>query len=164
MGPITNSLSPATQSDILEILQREQDHAMSLLSLSPLLSSLFISYANRAASLESAAAAPSPDGEECKALQTTIAVLREENDQLGSENREMAGRLEAAATSQEAFRALVAVLKEDAEIQQDGFRILAAQCSEGNDRYKRLVEESNAEKAALQIQVLDLEVRTCILS
>jgi len=137
---------------------------MSLLSLSPLLSSLFISYANRTAALESASATPSPESEDWKALQATVAALREKIDELESENRDMAGKLEAAAGSQEAFRALVAVLKEDAEIQQDGFRILTHQCTEGNDRYNRLVAESTAEKATLHAQILDLEVSIFISS
>jgi len=74
MGSITNSLSPTTQNDILGILQREQDHAMSLLSL---LSSLFISHANQVVALESASATPSPDSEEWKTLQAIVAALRE---------------------------------------------------------------------------------------
>ena len=158
MGPITNSLSPATQGDILAILQREQDHAMSLLSLSPLLSTLFISYANRTAALELASATPSPESEDRKTLQTTVTALREKNDKLESENRDMAGKLEAAASSQEAFRNLVAALKEDVKDQQDGFRTLTEQYTEGSDRYNRLVAESTTEKAAFQAQVLDLEV------
>jgi len=160
MGSIANSLSPATQNDILGILQREQDHAMTLLSLSPLLSSLFISYANRVVALESASATPSPDSEEWKTLQATIAALREENGKLKLENCEMAGRLETAVASQEAFRTLVAALKDDANIQQDGFLKLTQQFAESNDKYNRLMTESSAEKAAFQAQVLDLEVRT----
>jgi len=133
---------------------------MSLLSLSPLLSSLFISYANRTAALELASPTPSPESEEWKALQATVTALREKNDKLESENRDMAEKLERAASSQEAFRTLVATLKEDAEIQQDGFRMLIQECAEGNDRYNRLVAESTAEKAAFQAQILDLEVST----
>ena len=135
---------------------------MSLLSISPLLSSLFISYANRAAALESASATPSSDSEEWKALQATVTRLRGENGKLESENREMAGKLEAATSSQEAFRILVATLKEDAEVQQDGLRILMGQCAEGTERYNRLVEESSVERAAFQAQILELQVSTCI--
>jgi hypothetical protein len=154
MGPIANSISPATQSDILGILQREQDHAIALLSLSPLLSSLFVSYANRTAALESASATPSPESEEWKALETTIVALREESDKLKSENRETVEKLETAETSGEAFRYRFMSLREDLEIQQDGFRMLLAQCAEGKDRYERLM----AEKDILQARVLDLEV------
>ena len=55
-GPIASPFSFTTESDVRDILQREQDHVMSLLSLSPLLAGLFISYANRAATLESTVA------------------------------------------------------------------------------------------------------------
>jgi FtsZ-binding cell division protein ZapB len=142
----------------LGILQREQDHAVALLFLSPLLSSLFVSYANRAAALESASPIPSPESEEWKALQTAIATLQEEHEKLKSGNREMAEKLETAETSGEAFRYRFMSLREDHEIQQDGFRMLAAQCAEGKDGYERLVAESSAEKAALLAQILDLEV------
>ena len=104
MGPIANSLSPATQYDVLEILQREQDRAMELLSSSPLLASLFVSYANQAAALESASAIPSPESEEWKALQNTTAALQEEVEKLKSENIEIVERSKASVDSQEAFR------------------------------------------------------------
>ena len=159
MGLITSLLSPATQSDIFGILQREQDHALSLLSLSPLLSSLFISYANRAAVLELASATPSPESEEWKTLQTTIAILREENENLKSENREMAEKLEAVEASQEAFRSQVSSLKEVNTTQQTDIKSLWAELFEAGDKYDLLMEDSNAEKSALQAQVSDLEVR-----
>jgi predicted RNase H-like nuclease (RuvC/YqgF family) len=157
MGPIVTPLSPATQSDILGILQQEQDRAMSLLTLNPLLSSLFISYANRAAALESASATPSSVSEEWKALQTTIATLREENEKLKSENREMARGLEAAEASQETFRSQVLSLKEANMTQQDDITSLRAELAEVKDKHDRFVVDSNAERASLQIQVLDLE-------
>ena len=164
MGPITNSLSPATQGDILAILQQEQDPAIPLLSLSPLFSSLFISYANRTAALELATSTPSHERKDRKTLQATVAALREKNDELESENHDMAGKSEAAAGSQEAFRTLVAALKEDVEDRQNGLRTLKEQYAEGNGRYSRLVIESAAEKAVFQAQVLDLEASACILS
>jgi len=128
---------------------------MSLLSLSPLLSSLFISYANRVAALESASAAPSPESEEWKTLQTTITTLREENERLESEAREMAGKLEAAEASQEAFRSQVLSLKEANTAQQDDVKSLRAELSEAEDKYTQL----SVEKAALQIRAMNLEVR-----
>jgi len=131
---------------------------MSLLSLSPLLSSLFISYASRAAALESTSATPSLESEEWKALQTTITILQEENDKLKSTNREMMGKLAAAEASQEAFRSQVSSLKEVYTAQQDDIKSLQEELVEARGRYDRLVVDSNAEKAALQIQVLDLEV------
>jgi len=137
---------------------------MSLLSLSPILSSLFISYANRIVALESASATPSPGSEDWKALQDTVAALREKNEKLESENRDVVGKLATATSSQEAFRTLVAALKEDAAIQRGDFRRLTQQCADGSDRYNRLVAESTAEKAAFQAQILDLEVSTRIWS
>jgi len=135
---------------------------MSLLSLSPLLSSLFVSYANRVVALESASSTPSPESEEWRTFQTTIATLREENSKFESENCEMATKLEVAIASQEAFRTQVAALKEDVEVQQDRYWVLAERCSESNDKYNQLVVESNAEKTAFQAQVLDLEVSSRI--
>ena len=157
MGPITNSLSPATQSDILGILQREQDHAVALLSLSPLLSSLFISYANRAAS-----STPSPESEEWNALQTTITALQEENEKLKSDNLEVTEKLEVAAASREAFRSQVSSLREVNVTQQDDIESLRAELAEAEDKHDRFVVDSDAERAALQIQVFDLEVGGCI--
>jgi len=159
MGPTTSPLSPATQNDIFEILQREQDHAMSLLSSSPFLSSLFISYANRAAALELASTAPSPESQEWKVLQTTITTLQEENKQLKSETREMAEKLEAAESSLEAFRSQVSSLKEINATQQDDAKSLWVEVFEAGDKYDRLAEDSNAEKSTLKAQVLDLEVQ-----
>jgi len=158
-GPITNATPPATQSDILGILQREQDHAMTLLSLSPLLSSLFLSYANRAAALELASITPSPESEEWNVLQTAVATLREENEKLKSETHEMAEKLGVAEASQDAFRSQVSSLKELNAAQQDDAKSLWAELFEAGDKYDRLMEDSNMEKSTLQVQVLDLEVQ-----
>ena len=136
MGPITNSLSPATQDDPST------------------------SNTNRAAVLESISTTPSPESEEWKSLQAIVAALREKINELESENRDLVGKLGVAASSQEALRTQVAALKQDAENQQDGFRMLTLQCAEGNNRYNRLVAESTAEKMAFQAQILDLEVST----
>jgi len=160
MSPITNALSPATQSNILGILQQEQDHAVALLSLSPLLSSLFVSYANRAAALESTSATPSPDCDEWKSLQFAVAALQEENERLKSESLKMAGKLEAATASQEAFRSQVSSLKGVNIAQQEDIELLREELVEAKDKYDRLIVASNAEREALQIQVLDLEVNT----
>ena len=132
---------------------------MSLLSLSPLLSSLFVSYANRVAALESASATPSPESEEWKALQTTVTALQEENEKLRLEAREIAEKLEVAGASQEAFRSQIASLKEVNTTQQDDIKSVRAELSEAKDKYNRLKVDSDAEKAALEVQVLDLEVR-----
>lgn len=159
MGPIATSLSSATQNDIMGILQREQDRAMALLSSSPLLASLFVSYANQAAALESTPATPSPGGEEWKALQNTIVTLQEENEDLKSENLEMAERLKGADASQEAFRSQVSSLKEVNTRQQNDIKSLREELAEAKGKYDGLLTISNAEKAAFQIQFSDLEVR-----
>jgi len=131
---------------------------MSLLTLSPLLSSLFISYADRAAALEAASTTPSAESEEWKALQATIVTLQEEIEKLTSENLDMTGRLEASAASHEAFRSQVSSLKDANTAQQDDIKSLRAKLVEAKDKYDRLIVDSNAERAALQVQVLDLEV------
>ena len=131
---------------------------MALLSSSPLLSSLFVSYANRAAALESASSTPSPESEEWKTLQTIIAELREENGELKSENFGVTGKLEAAVASQEAFRSQVLSLKEINTTQQDDIKSLRAELTEAEDNYDRFMVDSNTEKASLQVQVSDLEV------
>jgi FtsZ-binding cell division protein ZapB len=158
MGPISTPLSPTTQGDILEILQREQDRAMALLSSSPLLASLFVSYANQAAALESASATPSPESEEWKALQNTVVTLQEEIKGLKSENCEMAECLKGAGASQEAFRSQVSSLKETNTTQQDDIGSLRIELAKANERFNWLMVDSSAEKAAFETQVSDLEV------
>jgi len=158
-GLIANSLSPITQNDILGILQREQDRAMALLSSSPLLASLFVSYANQAAAFESASTTPSPESEEWKGLQNTIATLQEEIKKLGSDNLEMVEGLEAAEASQEAFRSQVSSLKEVNMSQENDIKSLRAELTETKEKYGRLMVDSVAEKTALRNLVLDLEVR-----
>ena len=165
MDLITTPLSPATQGDILGILQREQDHAVALLSSSPLLSSLFVSYANQAAVLNSSSDTPSSECEEWKTLQAVIATSQGEIEKLKSENLEMAGKLKEAAASQEAFRSQVSSLKEANTVQQDDIKALREELAETKDKHDRLMVDSNAERATLQIRVLDLEVGTrCIWS
>ena len=165
MGPIANSLSPATQCDILGILQREQDRAMALLSSSPLLASLFVSYANQAAALESASATPSPESKEWEALQNTVSTSQEEIEKLKSENIEMVEGLKAAKDSREAFRFQVSSLKEVNTTQENEIKSLRAEVIEAREKHDQLMVDSNAEKAALQIWVLDLEVRldSCLI-
>ncbi|KAF9642361.1 hypothetical protein BDM02DRAFT_3124627 [Thelephora ganbajun] len=132
---------------------------MSLLSLSPLLSSLFVSYANRAAALESASATPSPESEEWRALQSNIAALREGNEELKSENRELAVKLATAEASQEAFRSQVSSLKEVNTTQQGDIKSLQVELVEAKDAYDRLLMNSDAERAAHQIRISDHEVQ-----
>ena len=123
-------LSPATQSDTV------------------------ISHANRAAALETA----SSKSEERKALQGVITTFREESEKLKSEMREVVRRLEATETSHEALRSQASTLKEINMTQQDNIKSLRAELIEVEDKYNRFMVDSNAEKAALQARVLDLEV------
>ena len=160
MGPITNPLPPATQTDVLGILQREQDRAITLLSSSPLLTSLFVSYANQATAFESASATPSLESEEWKTLQNTIVTLRKEIEKLESMNLEVTEGLEAAEASREAFRSQVLSLKEVNTTRENEIKSLRTELAEAKEKYDRLMVDSNAEKAALQIRVLDLEVRS----
>lgn len=132
---------------------------MALLSSSPLLASLFVSYANQAAVLESASATPSPESQEWKALQNTITTLQEEIEKLKSENLEATEGLEVAEASREAFRSQVSSLKEANATQQDDIKSLRAELTEARYEYNQLLVNSNTEKAALHVQVLDLEVR-----
>ena len=127
---------------------------MSLLSMSPLLSTLFVSYANRAA----AATAPPPDSEERKALEATIAALQEENEKLKSENRGVAEKLKAVTASQESFRSQVSHLKEVNAAQQYDIKSLRVELSEAKEKHERLLADSNTQNAALQVQISGLEV------
>ena len=156
ISPIGKSLSPATQSDIIGILQREQDHAVALLSSSPLLASLFVSYANKAATLE--CTTPSTETEEWKALEKMISTQQEEIDRLKPENVKMTESLEAATASLEAFRSQVASLKEVNVAQQQEINSLRTELLESKDQHIRLVEDSDAEKDALRSTISDLEV------
>lgn len=157
-GPTANPLSPATQGDILSILQQEQEHALSLLSLSPLLSSLFVSYASRAGARGSLSATAFADSEEWKTLQDTIATLREENEKLKLETREMVRKLEMAEASQEMLRSQVSSLNEANMAHQEDVKSLRAENVETKEKYNRIVADLEAEKATLKVQISDLEV------
>ena len=132
---------------------------MAILSSSPLLASLFVSYADQAAALESASATPSPESEEWKSLRNTVVILQEEIEKLKSENLEMAEGLEGSAASREAFCSQVWSLKGANAAQQDDIKTLRAEVIEAKGKYDRLLVDSSAEKAAFQTRVLDLEVR-----
>ena len=157
ISPIGKSLSPATQSDILGILQREQDRAVALLSSSPLLASLFVSYANQAAAFETTT--PSTETEEWKALEKMISTLQEELDKLKPENLKMTESLETATASLEAFRSQVASLKETNAQQKQVIDSLRADLFESRLEYTLLVEDSSAERDTLRSTISDLEVR-----
>lgn len=125
-----------------------------------MLSSLFVSYVNRAAALESTTAAPSPDSEDWKNLRAKITPVREENEKLKSENREVVRKLEAAIASQEALRSQVLSLMEVNTTQHDDIKSLRAELIEAKDKYHRFMVDSNAASAGLQVRILDLEVGT----
>jgi chromosome segregation ATPase len=158
---MSSPTTPATPSEVLGIFQREQEHAMFLLSLSPLLSSLFVSYANRAASHESASStsAPSPENEEWKKkLQNIVAALREENGKLRSENREVSLKLETEQASQEGFRSHISSLEQVNAAQQNENKSLRKELVEARDLYEQVMKGWNAEKAAYQTRISGVEV------
>ena len=93
-----------------------------------------------------------------KELQTTIAALQEEIEKLKSENLEMAGRLKVAAASREESSSQIPSLTEVDTTQQHDIKPLRPELAEAKDKHNQLVADSNAERTALQIQVLDLEV------
>lgn len=145
-------------SDILGILQREQERAISLLSLNPSLSSLFTSCANRAAVLEPTSATPSVESGGWKALQTGITSLREESEKLELENREVVRRLETAEASQEASRSQITSLKFINANQQNEINALRRELLEARDLQDRLMTDFNTERGVHYIRVSDLEV------
>jgi chromosome segregation ATPase len=150
MGPIANPLPPATQTDVPEILQREQDRAITLLSLSPLLTSLFVSYANQAAALESTSAQPSPESEEWNVLQHTIATLQDEIRKLKLENLDLTKGLELAEVFRSSLEAVNAT-------QQDDIESLQAELTKAKEKYDQLMADSDAAKTAHQTCVLELK-------
>lgn len=93
-----------------------------------------------------------------------MSAFREENEKLRSETREIAARLEAAEASQEVLRSQISSLEEVNTSQREDVNSLRAQVSEAQLKYDRLVEDSNAEKAALKVQISDLEVGFTIAS
>lgn len=75
-----------------------------------------------------------------------------------SEIREIAGKLEVADAFQEVLRSQVSSLKDLNANREEDVKSLQTQVSEAQQKYDRLAEDSNAEKAALKVQVSDLEV------
>jgi len=134
---------------------------MSLLDLSPLLADLFLSYANRAAALEPESAASSPESEERRALREIITRLLEENQKLKSETRGMVRKLRATEVSQEVFRSRASFIKEANTSQLDDVSSLRGELVQVEDEYDRFMADSGAERAALRVELLDLEVRLC---
>jgi len=153
-----NPLS-TSQSDIIAIFQQEQEHALSLLSLSPLLSTLFVSYASRAGPRGSGSSTTSTDSEEWKVLQDTIASLREENEKLRLEARDMVRKLAMAEASQEMLRSHVSSLDESNAIHREDIKSLRAEIMDVQEKYDRVMADSEAERATLRVKVSDLEAQ-----
>lgn len=154
-----NPLSPATKNDIVSILEQEQEHALSLLSLSPLLASLFVTYASRAGARGPSSSMISADSEEWKHLQGSIALLREENETLKSEAREMIRKLEISEASQEMLRSQVSSLNETNSAYQKDIGSLRAELIEARGMQDRVVAHSEAEKTSLKVKISDLEIQ-----
>jgi len=98
------------QRDILQIIRKEEDHAMSLLSASPLLSSLFLTYANRAATLDGPPA-PSPVDVEWTEMKTLNNRLQEEAALLRDQLKRETDRAKVAEDCVEALRAQLSSVK-----------------------------------------------------
>ena len=99
------------QKDILQIIRKEEDQAMSLLAASPLLSSLFLTYANRAAALDGPPT-PSPIDEEWSEMKALNTHLQEEVASLRAQLEKETDRANTAEDCVEAFRAQIASLKD----------------------------------------------------
>lgn len=84
--------------------------------------------------------------------------MREENEKLKSEHREIAGKLEVAEIYQEASHSQVSHLKGVNVTQRNDIKSLRAELFEAKVKYDQLVADSNAQKAALRAHVSDLEV------
>ena len=161
LGTISSATVPAAPSEVLGIFQREQEHAMFLLSLSPLLSSLFVSYASRAASHESASSAPaySPENDEWKKkLHDSVSALREENRRLQSENREVVLKLEAVQASQEGSLSHISSLEQVNAAQQNEINSLRKELVEAKDSYEQVMKGWNVEKTAYLTRISGAEV------
>jgi len=67
--------------------------------------------------------------------------------------------LEAAAASQEAFRSQISALKEVNTTQQNNIMMLQGELLNSKSEYDRLLVDSNADRAALQARISDLETQ-----
>jgi chromosome segregation ATPase len=102
---------PDTQRDILQIIRKEEDHAMSLLAASPLLSSLFLTYANRAATLDGPSA-PSPIDTEWTEMKSLNNRLQEEVMSLRDQLNKETDRAKTAEDCVEALRVQLSSVKD----------------------------------------------------
>lgn len=101
-----------THKDILRIIRKEEDHAMSLLAASPLLSGLFLAYANKAATLDGPSA-PSPIDLEWTEMKALNDHLQEEVASLRARLEKETERAKMAEDCVEALRAQVSSVKDE---------------------------------------------------
>jgi chromosome segregation ATPase len=99
-----------TQKDILQIIRKEEDQAMSLLAASPLLSSLFLTYANRAATLDGSPT-PSPIDKEWAEMKASNKSLQDEVESLRAQLHKETERAKAAEDCVDALRAQLSSVK-----------------------------------------------------
>jgi len=136
-----------TQSDILQIIRKEEDHAMSLLAASPLLSSLFLTYANRAATLNGPPN-PSPVDIEWTEMKTLNDRLQEEVASLQAQLIKETDRIQTAEDCVEALRAQLASVKDanrGLEVAASGERVRLEIITSEYARYKEEAEDTIAE-------------------
>lgn len=85
-------------------------------------------------------------------------MLREENEKLRSETREMVRKLEVSEASQEILRSQVSCLSEANSIYQDDAKSLRAELVEIRGKYDRVLADLESEKSSLKVHISDLEV------
>lgn len=108
---VNPSFMSNSQKDILQIIRKEEDHAMSLLAASPLLSSLFLAYANKAATLDGPAP-PSPIDLEWTEMKALNNRLQEEVASLRAQLDKETDRAKTAEDCVEALRAQLSSVKD----------------------------------------------------
>jgi len=98
----TEAAASPVESEVLHILQKEHTHALSLLRSSPLLSSLFVSYASRVSSSPTPSQSPSPsppptpsrNDERWTNLKTSFETLRTDHDKLRADYVDLTKQVE----------------------------------------------------------------------
>ena len=120
---------------------------MSLLAASPLLSSLFLTYANRAATLNGPPT-PSPVDIEWTEMKTLNDHLQEEVASLRAQLNKETDRTKTAEDCVEALRAQLAFVKDanrDLEVAASGERVRLETITSEYARYKEEAEDTIAE-------------------
>lgn len=144
----TNPFSMAnTQKDILQIIRKEEDHAMSLLAASPLLSSLFLTYANKAAALDGPQA-PSPIDVEWTEMKALNNRLQEEVASLRAQLGKETDRAKLAEDCVEALRVQLSSVKDasgDFEMALSHERFMLDNTTSEYAKYKKDATDTIAE-------------------